>query len=120
MRRNTFLITGLMPWGTLVLGSLILVFIRTLHYHHHDRARDDALATRAAEHLNLATILAENFRQIAERVQVMADQLLGALDAPEGAGQLVRLLAADPLLAGLALHDGQGRVLHASRPEMAV
>lgn len=120
MRRNTFLLTGLMPWGTLVLGSLILAFIWTLHYHQYDRARDDALATSAAEHLNLATILAENFRQIAERVQVMADQLLDALDAPEGAGQLARLLAADPLLAGLALHDGQGRVLHASRPELAV
>ena len=105
---------GLMPWGTLVLGTLILVFIWTLHHHQYDRARDDVLATNAAEHLNLATILAENFRQITDRAQAVVGQAVAGLDEPDGPWKLARWLASDPLFSRMGLYDAEGRVLFSS------
>ncbi|HTN30153.1 MAG TPA: cache domain-containing protein, partial [Pseudomonas sp.] len=103
-----------MPWATLVLGTLILGFIWTLHYHQYDRARDDVLATNAAEHLNLATILAENFRQITDRAQAVVGQIVGGLDEADGQWRLTRWLASDPLFNRLGLYDAEGRALFSS------
>lgn len=114
MRRKTSSMPGLMPWATLVLGTLILGFIWTLHYHQYDRARDDALATKAAEHLNLATILAENFRQITDRAQTMAGQAIAGLEEPDGPWRLARVLASDPLFNRLALYGAEGQPVFAS------
>lgn len=110
---------GLMPWATLVLGTLILGFIWTLHHHQYDRARDDVLATNASEHLNLATILAENFRQITDRAQAVVGQLVSALDEPDGAWKMVRMLASDPIFNRLGLYDAEGRALFSSHAPLS-
>lgn len=99
---------GLMPWATLVLGTLVLGFIWTLHYHQYDRARDDALAANASEHLNLATILAENFRQVTDRALVMVGQVRAGLEEEDGQWRLARLLASDPLSIAWACTTPRG------------
>ena len=68
------------------------------------------MQAKAAEHLGLAGIVAENLRQLAERAQVIGR--LAFLEAFRHDGNVIaRLLADDPMLERMSLYDLNGQLL---------
>ena len=103
----------------LALGVMILVFIWG-HYEVQDRrARDETLAARAAEHQNLAVIVAENLIQMTDRARALGASVLQVPEAEAQRRELSRLLAGDPVFNRLALFSPDGQLLFASHEDMA-
>ena len=100
-----------------ILGLLVLGFIWGMHQQHNRHAHAERLRTEAAEHLNLAVILAQNIHQLADRARAIGSIYRTDSQAEEVvSAELSRLLAGDPVFNRLSIYDADGRVLFASSP----
>jgi hypothetical protein len=93
-----------------LLCAATLLFLWGLHYQQKASSREEALAAKAAEHLNLATIAAENLRQLVDRAQAIGGVARSDMQALGVQHQgLVRMLAEDPVFKRMSLYavDGQ-------------
>src|SRR5690606_20333541 len=102
----------------LSLCTATLVFMWGLHAQQEATSRKEALEAKAAEHLNLASITAENLRQLVDRAQVIGR----ITQVEEGSLRLdgrsmVRMLAEDPVLKRMSLHDASGLLLSSSHAD---
>lgn len=104
-----------------ILCAATLVFLWGLFLQQKRTSEYEALAAKAAEHLNLATIAAENLRQLVDRAQAIGKV---ARNDIEGSDQrnwgLVRMLAEDPVLKRMSLYSDSGRLLsgtHVDEPQ---
>ncbi|MER8124614.1 hypothetical protein ABS198_20250, partial [Acinetobacter baumannii] len=83
-------------------------------------ARQDALSAKAAEHLNLASVVAENLRQLVDRAQAVGRVTQEDMKVLRQDNlSLARLLAEDPVFKRMSLYDRQGRLLSASHGDEA-
>lgn len=99
----------------LTLCAATLVFLWALYYQQQATSRHDALSAKAAEHLNLATIAAENLRQLVDRAQAIGKVTQGDMeDLGSRHRSLVRMLAEDPVLKSMSLYDSSGHLVSAS------
>jgi diguanylate cyclase (GGDEF)-like protein len=99
----------------MTLCAATLVFLWALYYQQQATSRHDALSAKAAEHLNLATIAAENLRQLVDRAQAIGKVTQGDMeDLGSRHRSLVRMLAEDPVLKSMSLYDSTGHLVSAS------
>lgn len=107
---------SLIQRAVIVLGALIVLFLWMMYHYHNQQMRDERLEGEAAEHLNIAVIIAENLRQMADRAKATGGVYSSELD--QGGEQLTdrlsRLLAGDPVFNRLSVFDGEGQLLFAS------
>lgn len=102
----------------LLLCTATLAFLWGLFFQQETTSRQEALAAKAAEHLNLATIAAESLRQLVDRAQAV-----GKVIQLDWQGQktkhwsLVRTLAEDPALKRMTLYEPSGQIRVASHPD---
>ncbi len=98
---------------TLCAGTLL--FLWALYFQQKATSHNEALAAKSAEHLNLATIAAENLRQLVDRAQAIGRVTRGDI---EDLGQrhrgLVHMLAEDPVFKRMSLYASDGHLLSAS------
>jgi diguanylate cyclase (GGDEF)-like protein len=98
---------------TLCAGTLL--FLWALYFQQKATSHNEALAAKSAEHLNLATIAAENLRQLVDRAQAIGRVTRGDM---EDLGQrhrgLVHMLAEDPVFKRMSLYASDGHLLSAS------
>ncbi|WPO97956.1 EAL domain-containing protein [Pseudomonas sp. HR96] len=81
-------------------------------------AQREALEAKAAEHLNLATVAAEDIGQWVDRAQTLGKLARrSAADLDPGRGGVARMLAEDPLIKRLSLYDPQGIRLSTTDPD---
>ncbi|AXQ48264.1 putative bifunctional diguanylate cyclase/phosphodiesterase [Pseudomonas vlassakiae] len=105
----------------LMLCAATLTFLWGLHVTQKAASRQDALAAKAAEHLNLASIVAETLRQLVDRAQAVGRVTQEDMKTlREGSLSLARLLAEDPVFKRMSLYDRQGRLLSASHSDEPV
>lgn len=64
----------------MTLCAATLVFLWALYDQQQATSRYDALSAKAAEHLNLATIAAENLRQLVDRAQAIGKVTQGDME----------------------------------------
>jgi diguanylate cyclase (GGDEF)-like protein len=104
-----------------MLCAATLIFLWGLYFQQKATSRHEALAAKAAEHLNLATIAAENLRQLVDRAQAIGKVARGDLeDREQRDWGLVRMLAEDPVLKRMTLYGSDGRLLsgtHVDEPQ---
>lgn len=109
---------GLLPLLLLMLCVVTLAFLWGLHFSQKAASRQDALSAKAAEHLNLASIVGENLRQLVDRAQavgrVTQDDMLRLR---QGNLSLARVLAEDPVFKRMSLYDHNGRLLSSSHAD---
>nr|WP_256737527.1 EAL domain-containing protein [Pseudomonas sp. dw_358] len=78
----------------------------------------EAMNAKAAEHLNLATIAAENLQQLVDRAQITGTVAREGLEGTDPHHwSLVRMLAGDPVLKRMALFSRDGISLDATRQD---
>jgi len=100
------------------LCVLTLVFLWALHFSQRAAAREQALQAKAAEHLNLASVVAQSLRQVVDRALVVGRVTRDSLSAAHHIDfSLAQLLAQDPAFARMALYDRQGRLLSGSQAD---
>lgn len=100
-----------------VLCVLTLTFLWVLYFQQQARSRDEALEAASAEHLNLATIAAQNLRQLVDRAQAVGKVARSDMDSPVGNYRsLVRMLAEDTVFKRMDLYGLDGHLLSASHP----
>ena len=120
MIRRSLSSTGLLRLLILMLCAATLTFLWGLHFSQKAAARQDALSAKAAEHLNLASLVAESLRQLVDRAQAVGRV---TQDDMKGLRQdnlsLARLLAEDPVFKRMSLYDRQGRLLSSSHNDEA-
>lgn len=98
----------------------MLAFLWGLYLQQEARSRNEALEAKAAEHQSLASITAENLRQLVDRAQV-----IGRIIQREGVGlrpdsrSIVRMLAEDPVFKRISLYDSRGHLLSTSHSDEA-
>jgi len=118
--RRSLSSTGLLRLLILMLCAATLTFLWGLHFSQKAAARQDALSAKAAEHLNLASLVAESLRQLVDRAQAVGRV---TQDDMKGLRQdnlsLARLLAEDPVFKRMSLYDRQGRLLSSSHNDEA-
>lgn len=121
MIRRFFYSAGLLPLMLLTLCAVTLTFLWGLHFSQRAAARDNALSAKAVEHLNLASIVAENLRQLVDRSQAVGRVSQEDMTAlRQGSFNLARVLAEDPVFRRMSLYDRHGRRLsssHVDEPE---
>jgi diguanylate cyclase (GGDEF)-like protein len=118
--RRSLSSAGLLRLLILMLCAATLAFLWGLHFSQKAAARQDALSAKAAEHLNLASIVAQSLRQLVDRAQVVGRVTQGDLKAlHQGNTSLARLLAEDPLFKRMSLYDRHGRRVSASHADDA-
>jgi diguanylate cyclase len=99
----------------MTLCAATLVFLWALHFQQKAMSRHEALTAKAAEHLNLATIAAENLRQLVDRAQAIGRVTRSDMeDLGQGHRGLVRMLAEDPVFKRMSLYRNDGSLLSAS------
>ncbi len=99
----------------LTLCAAMLVLLWGLYFQQKTVSRQEALAAKASEHLNLASIVAENLRQLVDRAQAIGRVTQGSAESRAQSHQgLVRMLAEDPVLKRMSLYDSSGRLVSAS------
>jgi hypothetical protein len=107
--------------AALMLCAVTLTFLWGLHINQKAATRQDALSAKAAEHLNLASIVGENLRQLVDRAQAVGRVTQDDMKRlRQGNLSLARLLAEDPVFKRMSLYDRHGRLLsssHADEPE---
>ncbi len=103
-----------------MLCAATLAFLWGLHVSQRATARQDALAAKAAEHQNLASLVGESLRQLVDRAQALGRVAQDHLEPlRQGNASLPKLLAEDPLFQRMSLYDRQGRLLSASHADVA-
>lgn len=103
-----------------MLCAATLAFLWGLHVSQKAAARQDALSAKAAEHLNLASIVGESLRQLVDRAQAVGRVTQDDMKVlRQGSASLARMLAEDPVFKRMSLYDRQGRLLSASHAEEA-
>ncbi|MEE1889077.1 bifunctional diguanylate cyclase/phosphodiesterase [Pseudomonas carassii] len=109
---------GLLPLLLLTLCAATLTFLWASHIGQKSASRQDALAAKAAEHLNLASIVAENLRQLVDRAQAVGRVTQAdMLTLRQGNQNLARILAEDPVFKRMSLYDRHGRLLSSSHAD---
>lgn len=80
---------GFIQAAIVLMWLFIVAFIWLLDHQQHRAARTEALESKSAEHLNLATIIAEHLNQLADRSKAVSQVFLAEnialaepLDAP--------------------------------------
>ncbi|MDH1631637.1 bifunctional diguanylate cyclase/phosphodiesterase [Pseudomonas mosselii] len=118
MIRRTRSSARLLPLLLLALCAATLTFLWASYIGQKSASHQDALAAKAAEHLNLASIVAENLRQLVDRAQavgrVTQDDMLALR---QGNQNLARILAEDPVFKRMSLYDRHGRLLSSSHAD---
>jgi len=113
--RRSFSSLSFLQWLLMTLCAATLVFLWALYFQQKATSHREALAAKSAEHLNLATIAAENLRQLVDRAQAIGRVTGGDMD---DLGQrhrgLVRMLAEDPVFKRMSLYGSDGELLSAS------
>ena len=111
---------GLLRLLILTLCAATLTFLWGLHFSQKAAARQDALRAKAAEHLNLASIVGESLRQLVDRAQAVGRVTQDDMKVlRQGNLSLARLLAEDPVFKRMSLYDRNGRLLSASHSDEA-
>lgn len=101
-----------------VLCAAILIFLWGLFFQQKATSRYEALAAKAVEHLNLATIAAENLRQLVDRAQAIGKVARADIEAREQRNWgLVKMLAEDPVLKRMSLYSTDGRLVSGTHVE---
>lgn len=115
MIRRSFSSLSFLQWLLMTLCAATLVFLWALYFQQKATSHREALAAKSAEHLNLATIAAENLRQLVDRAQAIGRVTRGDV---EDLGQrhrgLVRMLAEDPVFKRMSLYGSDGELVSAS------
>ncbi|WP_286914665.1 MULTISPECIES: putative bifunctional diguanylate cyclase/phosphodiesterase [unclassified Pseudomonas] len=120
MIRRSLSSTGLLRLLILMLCAATLTFLWGLYFSQKAAARQDALSAKAAEHLNLASVVAENLRQLVDRAQAVGRVTQEDMKVLRQDNlSLARLLAEDPVFKRMSLYDRQGRLLSASHGDEA-
>ena len=97
-----------------------LTFLWGLYVEQAAQARHEALQAKAAEHLNLASIVAENLRQLVDRAQAIGRVTQREREVLQPSdSSMVRMLAEDPVLKRMSLYDASGRLLSSSHGDEA-
>lgn len=100
------------------LCAATLIFLWALYFQQKSTSAQEALAAKSAEHLNLATIAAENLRQLVDRAQAIGKVTRSDM---EQMGQrrdgLVRMLAEDPVFKRMSLYTSDGHLLSSSHSD---
>ena len=77
-----------------------------------------ALEAKGAEHLNLATLAAENLRQLVDRTQIIGKVAQsGMLGLDQHHWSVVRMLAEDPVVKRMSLYDSAGLLVSSTHPD---
>ncbi|WP_310191351.1 bifunctional diguanylate cyclase/phosphodiesterase [Pseudomonas hunanensis] len=120
MIRRTPSSAGLLPLLILMLCAVTLAFLWGLHATQKNAARQDALTAKAAEHLNLASIVGESLRQLVDRAQAVGRVTQDDIKAlRQGNFNLARILAEDPVFKRMSLYDRRGQLVSASHADEA-
>ncbi|WP_085589617.1 bifunctional diguanylate cyclase/phosphodiesterase [Pseudomonas sp. B14(2017)] len=120
MIRRSLSSASLLRLLILMLCAATLAFLWGLHVSQKAAARQDALSAKAAEHLNLASIVGESLRQLVDRAQAVGRVTQDDMKVlRQGSASLARMLAEDPVFKRMSLYDRQGRLLSASHAEEA-
>lgn len=102
----------------LMLCAATLAFLWGLHLSQRAAAREHALSAKAAEHLNLASIVGASLRQLVDRAQAVGRVTQGDLKVLHpGNLNLARILAEDPVVKRMSLYDRHGQLLSASHAD---
>lgn len=102
----------------LALCATTLVFLWGLYFQQKETSQQEALAAKAAEHLNLATMAAENLSQLVDRAQAIGRVVqVGLRDDARSHWSLVRMLAEDPVLKRMSLYGRAGRAISSSHAD---
>ena len=97
------------------LCAAMLALLWGLFWQQKAMARHEALQAKASEHLNLASIVAENLRQLVDRAQAIGRVTQSNAQSRRQSHQgLVRMLAEDPVLKRMSLYDREGHLVSAS------
>lgn len=120
MIRRSLSSASLLRLLILMLCAATLAFLWGLHVSQKAAARQDALSAKAAEHLNLASIVGESLRQLVDRAQAVGRVTQDDMKVlRKGSVSLARMLAEDPVFKRMSLYDRQGRLLSASHADEA-
>ncbi|AHD14544.1 deoxyribonuclease [Pseudomonas sp. FGI182] len=120
MIRRSLSSASLLRLLILMLCAATLAFLWGLHVSQKAAARQDALSAKAAEHLNLASIVGESLRQLVDRAQAVGRVTQDDMKVlRQGSASLARMLAEDPVFKRMSLYDRQGRLLSASHADEA-
>ncbi|MEE1925146.1 EAL domain-containing protein [Pseudomonas sp. 148P] len=96
----------------------ILSFVWISYFQQRATSEQEALAAKASEHLNLATMAAENLSQLVDRAQTIGRAAQADMrDSGPGRWSLVRMLAEDPVLKRMSLYRFDGDLLSASHSD---
>ncbi|MHA6195733.1 putative bifunctional diguanylate cyclase/phosphodiesterase [Pseudomonas wadenswilerensis] len=96
----------------------ILLFVWVSYFQQRATSEQEALAAKASEHLNLATMAAENLSQLVDRAQTIGRAAQADMrDSGQGRWSLVRMLAEDPVLKRMSLYRFDGDLLSASHSD---
>ncbi|MDH0749846.1 EAL domain-containing protein [Pseudomonas sp. GD03842] len=115
MIRRSFSSLNFLQWLLITLSAATLLFLWAVCAQQKAMSGRDALAAKAVEHLNLATIAAQSLRQRMDRAQAVArlsQDDVRSLD--ERHTELLRPLADDPAFDGVALYSRDGALLSAT------
>lgn len=116
--RRFFSSLGFLQFLLLSLCSVTLVFLWGLYIEQKATSQQEALAAKAAEHLNLATMAAENLSQLVDRAQAIGRVAQVDLrDQGQSHWSLVRMLAEDPVLKRMSLYDRSGLAVSSSHAD---
>ncbi|MDU9394076.1 bifunctional diguanylate cyclase/phosphodiesterase [Pseudomonas sp. zfem002] len=109
---------NLVQFLLLASALAILLFVWVSYVQQRAISEQQALAAKAAEHLNLASMAAENLSQLVDRAQTIGRAAQADLrDSGPGHWSLVRMLAEDPVLKRMSLYRFDGRLLSASHSD---
>ena len=99
----------------------MLAFLWGQYWYSEQTSRREALQAKATEHLSLASMSAENLRQLVDRAQVIGSLAFDAANdqRPDGNG-ITRRLANNLLLERASLYDLGGQPLASSHPTDAL
>lgn len=90
-----------------MLCAATLAFLWGLHVSQKAAARQDALSAKAAERLNLASIVGESLRQLVDRAQAVGRVTQDDMKVlRQGSVSLARMLAEDPVFKRMSLCVG--------------
>ncbi len=96
----------------------ILSFVWISYFQQRATSEQEALAAKASEHLNLATMAAENLSQLVDRAQTIGRAAQADMQGSgPGRWSLVRMLAEDPVLKRMSLYRFDGDLLSASHSD---
>ncbi|MDY7560688.1 EAL domain-containing protein [Pseudomonas sp. CCC3.2] len=118
MIRRSFSSLNFLKLLLMTLCAATLVFLWALYFQQKATSHHQALAAKAAEHLNLATIAAENLNQLVDRAQAIGKVTRGDMEDPvQGHRRLVRLFAEDPVFKRMSLYTNDGQLLVSSHSD---